>query len=417
MVGHASVIGNNTTLRKESLAALSSLGFCDPKPRIDPHKYHGVAARMRTSLAIAGKAMAMATAAEQRRRHHKERITIQQVNDLVDISRDIDSFARDGRRVPIAVWEKYERVNERHKIDSGNEAFKATGDDRRQRESGGGGGGGDSWARIRLRSSRQLITKRPREGRWGTGCTFGSGKKWNGREEEALFFGGVHHLPRSLSRAHSCPSSSWGRYEREKLNELYWEIGRPPRRGVGAAREHFHRYSQRHCMLFPHRSPKEVEKRLKVMFRCNAMKEPNEREHWLNLSVSKGHFPMFGGSIVASAVGGVSTSAALYPEEARSADANVSLRRHSDASVVSPFYNPTRPSAPAWRFGETSNRCSGSEGGTLCNSVGSRGGSFVDGPRGLPWASSGCARKLTQTAFMLPAPKTKNATGLARRGC
>ena len=25
-------------------------------------------------------------------------------------------------------------------------------------------------------------------------------------------------------------------------------------------------------MLFPHRSPKEVEKRLKVMFRCNAMK-------------------------------------------------------------------------------------------------------------------------------------------------
>ena len=55
MVGHASVIGNNTTLRKESLAALSSLGFCDPKPRIDPHKYHGVAARMRTSLAIAGK--------------------------------------------------------------------------------------------------------------------------------------------------------------------------------------------------------------------------------------------------------------------------------------------------------------------------------------------------------------------------
>ena len=125
----------------------------------------------------------------------------------------------------------------------------------------------------------------------------------------------------------------------------------------------------------------------------------------------------FGGSIVASAVGGVSTSAALYPEEARSADANVSLRRHSDASVVSPFYNPTRPSAPAWRFGETSNRCSGSEGGTLCNSVGSRGGSFVDGPRGLPWASSGCARKLTQTAFMLPAPKTKNATGLARRGC
>lgn len=51
-----------------------------------------------------------------------------------------------------------------------------------------------------------------------------------------------------------------------------WDLGRPPRKGTDAAREHFYRYTQRHCMLFPDRSPAEVVERLKLMFRYNALK-------------------------------------------------------------------------------------------------------------------------------------------------
>lgn len=51
-----------------------------------------------------------------------------------------------------------------------------------------------------------------------------------------------------------------------------WEFGRPPRRGTEAAREHFHRYADRHCMMYSHRSPAEVIARLKLMFRYNALK-------------------------------------------------------------------------------------------------------------------------------------------------
>lgn len=38
-----------------------------------------------------------------------------QVNDLAEIAREIDSFTKVGLRVPAPVWEKYDRVNKRHK--------------------------------------------------------------------------------------------------------------------------------------------------------------------------------------------------------------------------------------------------------------------------------------------------------------
>lgn len=51
-----------------------------------------------------------------------------------------------------------------------------------------------------------------------------------------------------------------------------WDLGRPPRRGAGAVRDHFNCYTQRHCLIFPYRKPAEVVQRLKTMFRYNMMK-------------------------------------------------------------------------------------------------------------------------------------------------
>ena len=48
----------------------------------------------------------------------------------------------------------------------------------------------------------------------------------------------------------------WGAEEREKLNELYWELGRPTR--PGQKKEHYDLYAQRHRVLYKNRPKSEI---------------------------------------------------------------------------------------------------------------------------------------------------------------
>ncbi|CAM9457928.1 unnamed protein product [Ectocarpus fasciculatus] len=327
-------------LRKESLAALGRMGFGKREARLGPHRYHGVAAR--TRLSVAGKSSMVATS-HHRHQHHKERVTINQVNDLAEIAREIDSFTKAGKRIPVTVWEKYDRINKRHKKHEdmmviAAEARKKNKRRTRKREEQGHEAGqgcaadneedldgpdqkegaafstnksstgtrrhhpvsnntsssssftadGTSAELSLERMPKQRTAPSPFQG--GGRCTFGSGR---GEEEgDALEKLTRREAHASTAKSRAGPSSStWGSQERDKLNEIYWDLGRPPRRGVHAEREHFFRYTQRHCLLFPHRSPAEVIARLKLMFRYNTLKEPNEREHWLKLNARRGFFP------------------------------------------------------------------------------------------------------------------------------
>ncbi|CAM9656287.1 unnamed protein product [Ectocarpus sp. 4 AP-2014] len=309
-------------LGKESLAALGRMGFGKREARLGPHRYHGVAAR--TRLSVAGKS-SMVTTSHHRHQHHKERVTINQVNDLAEIAREIDSFTTAGKRIPVAVWEKYDRINKRHKKHEDMMAIAAEGRKkikrrtRKREEQGQEAGQGctadnekdldglDQKERIAFStdksstgtrrhhplsnntlSSSSFTADSPFQG--GGRCTFGSGR---GEEEgDALEKLARREAHASTAKSRAGPSSSsWGPQERDKLNEIYWDLGRPPHRGVHAEREHFFRYTQRHCLLFPRRSPAEVIARLKLMFRHNTLKEPNEREHWLKLNAKRGFFP------------------------------------------------------------------------------------------------------------------------------
>lgn len=74
--------------------------------------------------------------------------------------------------------------------------------------------------KIRPHSSHQQQAKptRSREGCRGVmdgRTTFGCGRESNERKDTVRLNGTSHP-----SRSRSCPPSSWGRYEREKLNEL-----------------------------------------------------------------------------------------------------------------------------------------------------------------------------------------------------
>ncbi|CAM9289903.1 unnamed protein product, partial [Ectocarpus sp. 12 AP-2014] len=325
-------------LGKESLAALGRMGFGKREARLGPHRYHGVAAR--TRLSVAGKG-SMVTTSHHRHQHHKERVTINQVNDLAEIAREIDSFTTAGKRIPVAVWEKYDRINKRHKKHEDMMAIAAEARKkikrrtRKREEQGQEAGQGctagskkdldgpdqkeviafstdesstgtrrhhplpnnaSSSSSFTADSTELSLEQMPKQRtplspfQGGGRCTFGSGR---GEEEgDALETLARREAHASTARSRVGPSSSsWGPQERDKLNEIYWDLGRPPRRGVHAEREHFLRYTQRHCLLFPRRSPAEVIARLKLMFRYNTLKEPKEREHWLKLNAKRGFFP------------------------------------------------------------------------------------------------------------------------------
>lgn len=163
-----------------------------------------------------------------------------EVNDITDITRDVYTFAKDGRRVPIAVWDKYDRINKLHKKHDHMLAIAAKMRDvekmRWRNKLAATTNGADAFGslddgvelsiapslcgKIRPRPSHQQQAKpiRSRGGCRGImdrRTTFGCCRETNERKE-ALGSSGTSHL----SRSRSCPPSSWGRYEREKLNEL-----------------------------------------------------------------------------------------------------------------------------------------------------------------------------------------------------
>ncbi|GMH83485.1 hypothetical protein TrVE_jg1060 [Triparma verrucosa] len=70
----------------------------------------------------------------------------------------------------------------------------------------------------------------------------------------------------------------WGAEEREKLNELYWELGRPTR--PGQKKEHYDLYAQRHRVLYKNRPKSEIIERVQYMLKFNCFKEPGESKYW-----------------------------------------------------------------------------------------------------------------------------------------
>lgn len=161
-----------------------------------------------------------------------------QVNDLAEIGRDIESFTKAGRRVPVAVWEKYDRLNKRHKK---HEAMTTVAADmqetqrrkviraRPEREVEEGGGRestlpeDDSYQSDSetLRSPSTYLKLRRRSERYSRAvvgsrcCTFGSGRGDGVEQRGALHPAGTSTTIPTRSR-----SSPWGLREREKLNEL-----------------------------------------------------------------------------------------------------------------------------------------------------------------------------------------------------
>jgi len=133
----------------------------------------------------------------------------------------------------------------------------------------------------------------------------------------------------------------WGPYEREKLNNLYWELDRPKRPGADALNDHLHLYAKRHRVLFKNRPTEEIVDRVRYMLRFNIFKEKDEAQYW---SEKKGERDRILGR-------------GMGEENSALDDAKLASRRMSEALLMrrrkkmqSPFVTKTShfTTAPSW---------------------------------------------------------------------
>lgn len=155
------------------------------------------------------------------------RVTLDiQVNELSAVARDIEKYSKDGRRVPVAVWKQYDRINKRHKKHEEMVALAAEiREGGGQRARTGHGSELDKTEEERLNVDQNRANRRPKSittcsQRSGTGCTFGSGRDGEDlqRSVDERCSGRSSEYITTASSPASQPA--WGWYEREKLNEL-----------------------------------------------------------------------------------------------------------------------------------------------------------------------------------------------------
>lgn len=129
------------------------------------------------------------------------------VDELAEIAREIGNITNAGRRIPAALWGKYDRLNKRHKkhdriIDVTDEIRKA-----------------DCIKYKNVRDEKGQECRRPghhlvhSSNQGGPSCTFGTGHGNESSMGDRDMFPASSCVP-SISRC------SWGAYERQKLNEL-----------------------------------------------------------------------------------------------------------------------------------------------------------------------------------------------------
>jgi len=82
---------------------------------------------------------------------------------------------------------------------------------------------------------------------------------------------------------HDESASKWSEAERKRLNELYWELGKPKRSGQSTMDDHLSRYVHRHQILYKDRPAKEIKDRVRHMFQYNQFKEVGEEQYWVSL--------------------------------------------------------------------------------------------------------------------------------------
>jgi len=70
----------------------------------------------------------------------------------------------------------------------------------------------------------------------------------------------------------------WFENERLKLNELYWELGRPRKKIF--TKDHLALYAKRHQVLFSNRPAAEIRERVSYMLKFNQFKEKGEVHYW-----------------------------------------------------------------------------------------------------------------------------------------
>jgi len=239
------------TERLEMFRALK-LHSKDVTPPVNKSKHLGRAARRRTRTVPGLESTAKA----------RERFNAARRNDyahqLTSLTQSIgDSLMKDNT-VPVTLWAKYDKLNADRRFQPKEEHTEA--------EVGAGLSTCGPGAYLKHHDFKTPHGRFGREARFGEGGKGGKSRKTAAQSEAIDRIG---H-----------PAPDWPAKERQHLQRLYDEFGRPARPGRRTYDEHLDNFVVRHTAIYPHREAIDVRRRVDEALRLNKFREPGEGDYW-----------------------------------------------------------------------------------------------------------------------------------------
>ena len=184
--------------------------------------------------------------------------------------------------IPVNLWSKYDRLqrNPNYEIRTMDDVARGTA----TRTPGPGAYHNEEAEKIASKRGRALPTSFGASERWQTNTS-----RQKAEEEHNKIKGEATRESHPAGYANALEEkegSRWSKAERQKLNDLYWELGRPRRPGREAYADHLDVYVKRHQVLFKNRPREEILPRVKGMLKFNGFKEVGEVEFWENMRLS-----------------------------------------------------------------------------------------------------------------------------------
>lgn len=164
--------------------------------------------------------------------------------------------------IPLQTWTTYDRMR---RDPAYAQKSKAELDNPGCKEPGPG-------AYLDLKGGTQVTGKRDQ----ALPVTFGKSERWrkdNSAAKEAAAAREAKEIKKAAREASTMclrqkRGMRWSSHEREKLNDLYWELGRPRKRAF--FEDHVNLYADRHRVLFSNRPKEEIVERVT----CVASRRP-----------------------------------------------------------------------------------------------------------------------------------------------
>ncbi|GMH57089.1 hypothetical protein TrRE_jg900, partial [Triparma retinervis] len=197
--------------------------------------------------------------------------------ELNEIVKEMGDRLMNDEEIPLNLWTQYDRLQRNPNLKQRTLTDLELGTATRTPGPGayiGSGGGGKKKGDKNIK----IPSSFGKSERWGGGGGGGLRRSESQVSEDKAAAAAANASYMRTGKLSQRGGMKWGEDERGKLNDLYWELGRPKRRE--SVKEHYELYALRHRVLFKNRPKEEIIARVKHMLKFNMFKELGEADFW-----------------------------------------------------------------------------------------------------------------------------------------